>query len=508
MQRAFQPGPTPQQLPAFEYHKVNSFGSGLHTEDAPEDLPEGAAALMEDTEISQDDRLVRAPGVTQDEALAHLPTQILLHAGFQYQSALLFLAPPWVGIKTNAATQWFNVGIPVARYARANFAGVLLLTPGVGGIYYHEPGTTIFPLVPNAPPGQALTVFANRVLVGGTQVGDDVDLMGVSWSAADSDYKNWTGEGAAAEVLIGNMERADRIQNFAPMGFSTLAIVNRRSLWTGERTGNVWEPIRFEPKLEDTGCSHADTVTRSEVGALFLADDGVRIFDGNQAPIVSDPINALLGLPIAEAAACTACLDPAHKRYYLTTPTATWILDLIKRRWYKWNATFLASVFFPDQGPDGPTWDAMPGTWDAQTMAWWQLTPQESGGKMYFVRGANLGHEDPAAFTHFGVNLVPKWQDRRVMGDNQDTLFTTSGAWVTYEAPAASSIELWVPSMAGDLEAVATTNLPIPATPSTTSRCWVPFIHTGRGISVGFRVVTGSPRIRKASVIYQVTSAI
>lgn len=490
--------------PKDDYYQVNTFAGGLDMRDAPEDQAQGSSPEMLDMEISLDDRLVRAPGITLDEALGHTPTQVVLHPGFSFESELLMFAGNSMGVKSRGATTWYNLGLRGAHWAFTNFAGVLLLTDGAEGLFYRKPGETALTLIPESNVGQAVTVFANRVILGGAVMDNgNLDLMGVAWSGASNDYMDWTGEGANRQVLIGSMKRADRIQAFGSLGFNQLAIICRRSIWLGTETGDVDQPVRFEPRLEDTGSTHRDTIITTEFGVCFLAEDGVRLFNGVEAPVISDQINAEL-LPVNEAGAYSATLDPASKRYYLFTPTATYVLDILRRRWYKWSTTLSGGAFFPVQGALGPTWGAAVGTWGAQTLAWWQLLPQESGGKMYFTKAQNLGYQDATATAAFGVALVPQWFDRRQVGVNQESLLTHIGAYLTYEASAAATVEIWLPKTgSGDYEAVTSRVIPLAA---KTGRIMIPFIHTGRGVGFGIKFLAGFPRLRRASVRYQVVT--
>ena len=491
-------------LPQNEFFHSDSFIGGYDVRDAQEDMPAGSSPYMLDMEVTRDDRLIRAPGVKLTEFLNSPPSQLILHAGYKFNSELLLIAPPFIGIKQATLTQWYNVGLRSdAPYGFTNFAGVLLLSNGIKGLYYRKSRDTTLTLIPGAPPAFGLTVFANRVVLGGTLVGSNMDFMGLGWSDATNDYQGWDyNNGAGAESMIGSSRIADRFQAFAPIGFDTLAIVNRRSIWIGVPTGDVFEPIRFTPRIEDTGCIAAKTVAPTEFGVIFLSDDGVRVFDGNNVPVVSEQINADL-LPLSDTVDYRASFDPTRKRYYLHTPDATWVFDILRRRWFRWSGVFTDSIFFPTQAPSGKTWGEMVGTWGEQSKAWWQYLTTESDGKMYFIKDSHLGQEDPASFDVMTGSLSPQWYDRRQVGENQDQLMTALGARFTFESTNDAAIEVHLPDKPnGNFELVATGTM---VGGPQTRRLWVPFIHTGRGISLGIRITAGSPRIRRAGVEFQRT---
>lgn len=303
--------------------------------------------------------------------------------------------------------------------------------------------------------------------------------------------------------MIGSMRRADKFQGFAAIGFDTLAIINRHSLWTATRTGDVFEPMNIAPRLEDTGATHADTVLPTEYGGVFLSDDGVRVFDGNSSLVISDPINDEL-LPVVEGAAYSASFDPQKRLYRLHTPTYTYVYDLLAKRWYRQRRTYLASVWFPLQGVAGPIWSDAIGTWGSQVLAWWQLDPQESNGSMYFVRGNLLGVQDSGAETDFGVEMLPRWFGRREQQDNQQVLFTVLEVYLTVESTLPATVSIWLPAN-GTGEYVKATTVDIPGLPNA-QRVSVPIIWTGTGTGLGLQIESGSPLIRKASVRFQATS--
>lgn len=493
-----------QQPAQDSLRQTPSMAGGIDLRDNPENLSPGSSPDMDDVEVSLDGRLVVAPGVTLSEILTRFPQQVLIHPGYHFSSDLVFLDPPYVGIKNVGGTNWINAGLPAGPYGWTDFAGVLLLSSGVQGIYYKEPNKDAVTLIPGAPAALGLVTFANRVVLGATDVSSNFDLMGIGWSDATADYKGWDpAQGAGSETMIGSMKRADRFMGFGLIGFNTLGIVNRRSLWIATKTGDEFEPLDIQSRLEDVGATHADTVLPTDYGVLFLSDDGVRVFDGNQAPVISDPINAQLR-PFHESDAISASIDPQRKRYYLHTPTTTWVYDLPRKVWYRSPRQYLASIWFPDQGSSGPTWGSAGGTWASQTKAWWQLDPQESNGSMYFLRSNLLGKQDFTSALDFSTPLTPRWFDKIDVGPNPDTLFTSQILYLTYESTATSTIAVWLPDQAGEYTQVTTATLP--STSGKVDRVQVPFVHTGRTLGLGITISSGFPRLRRATLSYQPTS--
>lgn len=125
---------------------------------------------------------------------------------------------------------------------------------------------------------------------------------------------------------------------------------------------------------------------------------------------------------------------------------------------------------------------------------------------MYFVRSNLLGVQDAASSQDFGVPFTPRWFSKKNQDDNQDTLFTSIGAYLTLDAGGAASVSLWLPdSPSGEYVKVTTVSIP---SSTKSQRLFVPFIFTGRGVGLGIQIESGSPLIRKASVRFQPTSTL
>lgn len=500
----------PEAMPKEETQHFDSFAGGFDARDAQEDMPDGTSPDMRDVEITRDDRLVKAPGITTVlGGLAYQPKQLILHAGPSYSSELLLFSPPVLGVYRAGAVTWSGV-LPTRAfpYSFANFAGVGLFSNGPGALFAREARSAFYQIA-DAPGGFAVGVFANRVIVGGTTFqGSNVDLMRVVWNDVTGNYRSWDlDQGSADQVLIGSSTaRADRIQAFAYLGFNTLVVVCRRSIWIGQPTGDINQPIDFQLRLIDTGCRYPETIVSTEFGVLFLADDGVRLFDGNSAQVVSDAINPAL-LPTSDTdTRYSASFDPQRKRYYLCTPTETWILDLLRHRWFHWCVALRGSAFFPTQSTAVvPTWGTAIGTWGSQTQAWWELNAlEQGGGDMHFIRELNLGIEDPAATQVFGTDMNSYWRSSRRVQDNQDRLITHLGVRLSYEADAPAQVQIQLPAMgSGDFEPSVTADLAGGADLIGTRRVYVPLVHTGRGLGLGLKIVSGDPHIRRASLAYQ-----
>src|SRR5690606_18505289 len=118
------------------------------------------------------------------------------------------------------------------------------------------------------------------------------------------------------------------------------------------------------------GTVNEETCAVTRFGVIFLSDSGVYLFDGNNAILISKQINQeLLPLNLDEVDSYTAFYDPFSKRYFLFTPTGTWIYDLDYTRWYRRSMIAKAAGVLAEQF-DKITWGELTGTWADQDNVW------------------------------------------------------------------------------------------------------------------------------------------
>ena len=484
----------PEALPQPVTKRYADFSKGYDSSQALENTPEGASPYMVDMELSKQHRLIRAPGTTLIETLARTPKAAVLHPGFAFASELVLLDPPFVGVKYLGATTWTDEGIALGEHVFANYAGVLLFSSGAGSMYARQPAGGIS-VVPDAPPAKSIAVFAGRVILGGTYTtGGPFDPMLLGWSGAAGDYTDWdTVNGAGFEALISDMQYADRIVALRPLGFDFLAILNRRSIWIAQRTGDPFRPIDPQPRIERIGCISERTAFSTHQGVIFLAEDGVRLFGGNDAPIISEPINnELLALTETQLGECHAAYNPATQRYYLFAPNATWVLDVNRLRWFRWSSVFDRAAVFPTQ-TGAPSWDDAEGTWDQQVGSWDSDLGTESGMPIYLFSGLSFMRENYAETSALGVALRPRWDGKPEVADTLDLLMRTDQVTLMHDGDGIVTVAL--PAFDGEYIDVRTMAITAPG-PSV-----IALNHTGRGMGLGLRYEEGTnPKVRQASV--------
>lgn len=498
-------GERPEDIPL----ALKGFAGGLDLRDRREDIEPNSSADTLDMEVDGNDQLIRQDGISTVEQFAgRTINAMLVHASLNFKSELLFLAPPFIGVKAHEDTVWHDVGLSVnhPNYRWTNHGGELILSNG-RRVYSRQPRATTLTEVSGAPQAAAYASFAARVFALGTSFEGDYEPLGVMWSGASSKIGDWDNEGAGFELLISDVSAGDRGVALKPMNLDFMAVFMRRSIWVGRRTGQVNRPVDFSPRVTGVGAVNEATCKTTPGGVLFLSDTGVRLFDGNQAPIVSHQINPdLLPLDQDNLGAYSASFDPQLERYYLHTPTETWILDMKHGRWYKKGLVAQGSALFADQYPV-TTWDDLVGnTWDSMTETWADFIVREDDAmKQYFLADVagvpTLGVRDGVAETYFGEDMNPYWEFRRAEGLPPRQLFTTKRIQLEYTG--YGTIQLYLPNTDGDMELFVTQALSDVSMPRVTD---IGAHHTGRTAGLRLHVTAGKPRIKAATLMVMARS--
>lgn len=470
----------------------DNFSGGYQVNDAPEDSQPNANSGGPDMEVDNRDRLIRAPGIALIEGLLYAPTSAMLHADARGMSELLLFSPPYMGVKFYGATTWVNSGIRNGKImVGALYGDVAVLTDGVK-LYSREPRAAVLTEITNGPAGTTIAVFGARVVVGSAVVNGNMEGLAVAWSGAEGDFTDWTGVGNGNEFLFSGAPLGDRIIAMRPMNLNLLAILNRRSLWAATLTGQGLAPFRFDLRVVGSGCVAEQTAQTTDKGVIYLSDDGVRGFDGNSSVVLSDAINAEI-LPLANnGSGYKASYDGNSHRYYLYVPNGpTYVLDLLKGRWYKWSRTFTLGVGFPVQYAQ-TTWDSIVGTWDAQTAIWGDLVVPEGESRHIVFSGTSLGYENPAELNSLGIAFYPKWSFPLAHGGHLDQMFTTDLVQVRYEG--ASTLRFNLPNNTGTYA----TGTDLVLSSAAVDTAYQNPAWTGLGMGLQLEIRSGAPKISRA----------
>lgn len=437
-----------QPLPPLKY---SSFGGGYFNGTRPDQVPNGAAADALDVEVTRNDKLRRAPGTTRVESYGvKTPTQLILHPALDFTSELLAVAGSELGVKRESSTSWYEVNLPLGgRYFSALYGDTLLLSNGRHRIFSREPHGTALTELPDLPLGRTMAVIAGRLFIGGAAISGNFEPMGQFWSGADGPSDIDPLNGAGGELLIADTGYGDAIVANRIIGLDVMAILCRRSIWIGRVTGLPTRPLDFQLRVPGKGCVSEACARTVHGGVMYLGDEGLELFDGNDSTHKSFAIDAeLLPLDMEQVDLYSAAYDPRRRWYYLFTPSATYIYDLRFERWYKRGMVALGGSIFAEQFP-AITWGEAVGTWGEQTLTWADMSPEESGvADMLFLgvvpgEAYVLDKEDYDSTKYFGIDQDPFW-DTRVddLGGPINRAYTAKAVRIEYEGEGLVEILL------------------------------------------------------------------
>jgi len=488
----------PEEVPV----DYGDFSGGVDMSRAREHLDPNTSPRGSDFYINDRSRLVRFPGTTQLEVLTpRLPIQMALHASLDNRSELILFDPPFIGVKGEGATVWTDIGLVGGRpFSWVNFGGTFIFNNRSGKIYVRQAGASTVEFTDLIPSATAYASFAGRVFAGGATIEGTHEPIGMRWSAANSNYLDWESLGAGDELLINDMAVGDRIVALRTMGLDFMAVLMRRSIWIARRTGLVARPADFQPRVPGVGAVNIATTKSTPYGVVFLSDSGVYLFDGNNAHLLSDQINADL-LPLIDAgAAYTALYNPKDQHYTLFTPNGSFTYDMLKKRWLPLSIVPLAAVLFAEQF-EATKWSEVVGTWGDLTETWAEFSPQEADELRVIYLGDEgadrvLAESDEASEMYFGGAVVPEWEFARSHHQFRNRL--VSPVLLNLEYVGSGTIEVWLPNNQGVMELFRSVILPAVVEPTIRA---IPIIHTGRGVGLELRNPAGRVEIVGAQLV-------
>jgi hypothetical protein len=240
------------------------------------------------------------------------------------------------------------------------------------------------------------------------------------------------------------------------------------------------------------------TVQSTPYGVIYLSDDGVRLFDGNQSQVISQEINPdLLPLDDAKLSQYRSSFNIKKQRYELHTPSGdSWVFELQFRRWFLHKGRIDASSIFPLQNPPN-IWDSSHGTWDSEVGSWDTASlGAQRGIPVYYAQGSKLGVEDDTIQTRFDVGFTPSWEAPRPTGDELSRQFLKDTIELVYEG--AGMMRLFLPNANGAYTEWGEIDFASGDDPVNT-RVVAPN-QTGRGLGIKLELVEGNVALRRVAV--------
>lgn len=476
---------------------LEEWNAGLRLDNTAENLPPNATSDALDMLVNDHGSLERMLGIEIIESFApHDPLCLFTHAGLDASTELVMFDSPYIGVKAgDAATIWTDRSLPAGDAWDACVHGdSLMFSNGKIDVFFRLFGSDVV-----TPLGwdyaDTLASFAGRVFAGGGSIGGVANPLGVKWTGA-SGLPTDLGLGSGAELLLADVAEGDRVMKLLPMSFDLLAIVNRKSVWTGSRTGDPYHPAYFAPVAGQVGTVSKYTVKGGPGFIMFLSDSGVKLFDGSQVRHVSTAIDKeLLPISYQMIGKYGAAFSPVDMEYELFTPKGTWIYNLQNDRWLRSSADPIraATLFNPvtvDITSDPAGWGLFwSGAWGDNVV----FTNTVIGDVIY-LKDSSLGKESSEAFANFGVVQTPHWQLPVVPLGEFDKLFTMKRMLLHYEGEG--TVQLWGMDERGDERLLGIVVLALGGRTKRTD-----FVLTGRNVTARLEIVGGSPTIKRVQIL-------
>ena len=285
----------------------------------------------------------------------------------------------WVTIShtpfTGTTDDLFDIAIPLLSGKQ-----VLVVTNGVDELRKWTGSGNTADLGGSPPNAKFIQEYQSYLVCANITGGVDVDTR-VQWCDT-ANPENWSTGNSGERDLE---EDGGEITGLNLFG-NYLSIHKLKSIYLGYLVGTT-AVFRFERKATGAGtCANNSIVNLPTGEQLFLATDGLRIFNGSTAPLVDSPIN--------DEIRDSLNADVRHKAWGIlrrdldeawvgvpigsqTSGETVYKFNYVKRVMYKdtradancaWQATQSNSI----------TWDNAAGTWDSQTDRWNETSLSES----------------------------------------------------------------------------------------------------------------------------------
>ncbi len=434
-----------QKLPDEVKLPFASFKGGFFASDNEGDVPEGFSPDCLDVMVDTKDRLCRMPGLTAIENVAPRdPKGLFSHASIDKTTELVMFDSPYMGRKTGvAATVWTNVGLPTGdNWVATNHGGVLVFTNGRTAVYSRESLADAITDLGWPGPVVALASFAGRVFGGGITDGAIYNPMGMYWTGATG-LEGDVGAASGEELLLADVAEGDSIVALRTIGDDILAILCRKSIWIGERTGDPYRPANFRPRVPGLGCVSDPTARNTPRGVVFLSDAGVEIFDGNGYTHLSEAIDSeIIPIDYSQLDAYGATFSPITQEYLLYTPDRTWRYSMRYNRWMPSSARIQRGVTLFNPAVVGSGL-GLPAGWDIYWSGSWDSVIDTSNSvlsDLILLSDSTLSMEDDSTETYLGLAQDAYWWTSRVDFDGPSSAFTIKSLLFDFGGDAEISV--------------------------------------------------------------------
>lgn len=306
----------------------------------------------------------------------------------------------------------------------------------------------------------------------------------VQWSDT-GDIEQWATGDAGSVELLDDSENLTGLGRFGPY----ITAHKKNSIYVGYLTGTS-SVFRFDRKATGAGAAANNSIQQLPTGEqIFLASDGIRLFNGVTAPLIESPIMDELREfmnPENVAKACSTVIKELDE-YWVgipigsqTEPETVYKFNYASRQVYKDRRPLLVSMG-DYRNTTTASWDDDPEPWDTDTTRWDQVTDLSlnpvqafgfSNGKT--TKRSTNANDDGEAIESFWVSkgfkssdfgledgILMRWNGIQIIAKGQGVTVEYStvseeGPWIAIETfVLASSYPVELDDFVGYFDAVS-----------------------------------------------------
>ena len=266
------------------------------------------------------------------------------------------------------------------------------------------------------PLARFVRAFGPYLVLGYITDGGTTYYSRVQWCDT-GDPETWTGGNAGSVDLL---EDSADITGLGLFG-NFLTVHKRESIYIGQLV-TTSDVFRFDRKPTGVGTVAEATIANLPSGEqAFLALDGIHLFNGTTAPLISAPIQDELRETINPAAIHRSCGGYVEglDEYWCAVPIGG---SLTPNTIYKYNT--ITGKVYKDERPDmttfsfyvnttEDTWDSAVGIWDTETERWDSAAAQSLTKLIVFGDSAGLSTvKNLGAYADNGVAFASNFETK------------------------------------------------------------------------------------------------
>jgi len=316
---------------------------------------------------------------------------------------------------TGTTDDLFSTAIPLLSGKR-----ILCITNGIDNIRKWTGSGNDADLGGSPPVAKFIQEYQSFLVCANIQGGTDISQR-VQWSD-DADPETWTGGNSGATDLVEDGQDITGLNVFGQF----LCVHKPTSIYLGAIVSTN-EVFRFDRKSTEVGTIADASIKNLPTGQqIFLAEDGLRLFNGILAPLIQSPINEEIRDEINLSAAhkAWAVLVIENDEVWVGVPLGSQTVgETVYRYNYKTGAVYkdtranINAAWRATQS-SAKTWDDLSGTWDQNTNRWndGQLGA-ESADIHFGDTSGNVTIVDSGVKDDNGTAVTARWSSKDFQND-------------------------------------------------------------------------------------------